>query len=154
MRILFLDIDGVLNHHMTPHRHDGTHLIHMDQEKVFMLNRAQDRSGFQVVLSSSWRHGNDWRGAMRANGIIFGFLDRTPLSVPWPLTSYAGGRRGSEIKTWLDTHPSPDAISYAILDDENDMLPEQQSHFFKTSGWFGQGLTQDLMDQVEAHLNA
>ena len=38
--------------------------------------------------------------------------------------------RSLEIQQWLENN---EVESYIILDDENDMLPEQQSRFVKTS---------------------
>lgn len=141
MRVLFVDIDGVLNTNRTPVQMDGSWLLMMDPEKVFLLNNLVDKHGFQVVLSSAWRHKDDWREEMRANGLLFTFLDRTP-------TDFNLMSRGEEIQAWLDTHPEVER--YAIIDDDRDMLPSQLPNFFKTL--CTRGLTPEIAEAVEKHL--
>ena len=43
--------------------------------------------------------------------------------------------RGTEIKMWMDENNFTG--NYIIIDDDNDMLPEQQPFFIKTSFWTG-----------------
>ena len=43
--------------------------------------------------------------------------------------------RGFEIQNYLDTQK--DVLSYCILDDDCDMLPEQKDHFFRTDPEIG-----------------
>jgi hypothetical protein len=141
-KVLFLDIDGVLNDNKTPIRFDVKNIpLHMDPVLVYRLNLIVDRVDCSLVLSSSWRIDKNWRQIMRANGIFGEFLDRTPDNRL--LTS-----RGREIKQWLDEHP--EVTRYAILDDNADMLDSQKPNFFKTSVLHG--LTQEIADAVEAHL--
>ena len=40
--------------------------------------------------------------------------------------------KGYEIKEWLSAH-GKNVSQYAILDDEQEMLPDQQSHFVQTN---------------------
>lgn len=146
--VLFLDIDGVLNHlgvkdHTPARWNDKGHLLMMDQDKVFMLNLAVDRHGLGVVLSSAWRHHDDWRDQMRSNGLVFQFLDRTPLKVK------NSKNRGSNIQAWLDAHP--EVTRYAIIDDAADMLEQQLPNFFRTDVTVG--LTPETMKAVVEHLN-
>jgi hypothetical protein len=56
--------------------------------------------------------------------------------------------RGTEIKTWLDSHQ--DVSCYAILDDNTDFLVGQP--LFKTS--WDKGLTEEIAEKVISHLNA
>ena len=48
--------------------------------------------------------------------------------------------KGSEIKEWLDINGSQ-VTHYAIIDDMEDMLPEQQPHFVQTDPTIG--ITED-----------
>ena len=58
--------------------------------------------------------------------------------------------RGDEIQEWLDEHPEVE--KYAIIDDDDDMLPEQEENFFQTD--FQTGLTDEIAKKVIKHLNS
>ena len=47
-----------------------------------------------------------------------------------------GDNKGWEIDEWLLKHKGQ-VNGYAIIDDENDMQPEQQEHFVQTNSQFG-----------------
>lgn len=70
-RVLFLDIDGVLNgHEYDPEAKSCS----INPECVRRLNRVLDATGCEVVLSSAWRY-MVLGGAMTLSG--FGYLLRT-----------------------------------------------------------------------------
>lgn len=161
IKAIFLDIDGVMNQYtivdgevtkFTPvsQTEDGL-LLQMDQELVFRLNKLVDRTGVELVLSSTWRIARPWRETMKANGIVKDFLDRTPRLPRLNGTSHEYCERGKEIKAWLDEHPEVE--DYVIIDDDSDFLPEQKEggHFFQTDMRKG-GLTQEIADAVEKYL--
>lgn len=154
--ILFLDYDGVLNRihpdgSGTPTRIVDGILTMTEPELVYRLNLLVDRTGAEIVLSSSWRHMPDWREAMKASGIVKPLLDRTPRHSDHKKYSIEHHElcRGHNIQDWLDDHP--DVERYAILDDSADMLPHQLRNFFKTET--AQGLTKEIADAVERHLS-
>lgn len=134
MRVLFLDVDGVLNSRNTTNFHE---LYPIDQYMAFLIGRIQLRTGCSVVLSSSWRHHPD--GVENVSKRVVELLDKTP---------HLSGCRGDEIKAWLDAHPEVE--KYAILDDDSDMLKEQMPNFFKTT--FDDGLTDEIAEAVIKHL--
>lgn len=138
MKVLFLDIDGVVN------SRDSTvfknSLWPLDPYKAFLVGKIQLDTGCEVVLSSSWRHHPD--GVAQVEERIVKLLDKTP-DIP-------NGIRGNEISQWLREHPEVDR--YAILDDDSDMLALQRPNFFKTT--FETGLTDEIAKQVTEHLNA
>lgn len=137
MKILFLDIDGVVNCATTAQRHRGA--IGIDPYMACLVRRIVEATGCQVVLSSSWRYFPGGREEVERQVCLL--LDVTPHSDL--------GCRGDEIRVWLNAHP--EVTRYAIVDDNSDMLPEQKSHFFKTS--WAVGLTQEIAGQVIKHLN-
>ena len=143
MKVLFLDYDGVINKiggsYSTATRPGKNGIIMSEPELVYRVNLIVDRTECEIVLSSSWRHFEDWREQMQESGIFRPMLDRTPLR---------GQSRGHEIQEWLDAHP--EVTRYAILDDESDMLAGQAHSFFKTET--AEGLTQEIADAVESHL--
>ena len=137
MKILFLDIDGVVN------SRDSTNFKNsmwpLDPYKAFLIGRIQLQTGCEVVLSSSWRHHPD--GVKNVRERIVDVLDVTPT---------VGEYRGHEIAAWLEKHPEVE--KYAILDDDCDMLVEQAPNFFKTT--FQEGLTDEIARAVIEHLNS
>lgn len=147
MKILFLDIDGVVNHKDTFRK--GDHFP-IDQYCAFLVGKIQLDTGCVVVLSSSWRHLPDAVEEVRKR--VVDILDVTD--------SCCSGIRGVEIHKWLTKHvPGFSSDGYrkgehqvAILDDDSDMLLWQKDHFFQTSFVNG-GLTKEIAERVTEHLN-
>lgn len=143
LRVIFLDIDGVLNCATTAARLPSG-VIGFDPAKVAMLNAVVDATGAKIVLSSSLRKQDDWREMLLENGVR-GAIDRTPSL---GFYRYEDRPRGREIAAWLEGHPEVER--YAIIDDSDDMLPDQP--LFRTA--WTTGLTQDVADAVIAHFAA
>lgn len=132
------DIDGVLNSEdYALYRFYSKKFTldeFFDERAIVLLNHIIKKTGAKVVLSSSWR--NDVPRTlemMRRNGFQYDFFDFTP---------YLGSRhRGSEIQMWIDKYEKDHEPleSYVILDDDNDMLPEQENNFVQCN--FQHGLT-------------
>lgn len=137
MKILFLDIDGVVNNAHASSSIDGWPI---ERFSAFLIGRIVEATGCKVVLSSSWRHSPE--GCVVVEKKVVRLFDKT-----------GDGRglvsRGSEIKEWLIAHP--EVARYAILDDNSDMLTEQMPNFFQTT--WEQGLTEDIANKVIEHLN-
>lgn len=133
MKVLFLDIDGVLNSRNTT---NFDQLWPLDPYMAFLVGKIQLDTDCQVVLSSSWRHHPE--GVALVEKRVVKLLDKTPDCATM---------RGDEIKKWLEDHP--EVTRYAILDDESDFHPDQP--LFKTS--FETGLTEEIAKQVTDHLN-
>ena len=121
MKVLFLDIDGVLNSHRTAIAFGGMFGVDkLDPIAVRLVRGIVDTADACVVLSSSWRLTHDFRELGKQ--LDLPMIDRTPSLV---------GPRGKEIKAWLDGHP--ECTRYAIVDDDGDMLPEQTPYFVQTN---------------------
>lgn len=126
MRVLFLDIDGVLNSTKTCVAFGGYpmelhHQQAFDRAAIGLLQRLCDSSGVQVVLSSAWRKHCRWDDAGKAFGLPI--ISATP--------DLCGQPRGAEIAAWLAEHP--EVKEFVILDDDADMLPEQKPRFVQTN---------------------
>lgn len=145
MKVVFLDVDGVLNKqdNFNPALNLGPYPV--DDYCVFLMGKIQLDTDCSIVVSSSWRHHADGMNAIRAkfNNVI----DKTGTS---SLIDYNDKPRGHEIQTWLDEHS--EVTKYAILDDDSDMLSEQLPSFFQTT--FKTGLTEDIAKRVTEYLNA
>ncbi|MBB3010662.1 HAD domain-containing protein [Cupriavidus alkaliphilus] len=127
MKVIFLDIDGVLNSRRTCIAHNGyPHGFTPDQMKMFdhaaigLVRDVCRGSGAVIVLSSSWRTLHAAEEV--AEALDLPVIDRTPS---------LAGNRGQEIAAWLAEHPSVQV--YAIVDDNSDMLESQRAHFVQTS---------------------
>ncbi len=140
MKILFLDIDGVVNCATTNFKTD---LWPLDRYMAFLVGKILLDTGCQIVLSSTWRHHPE--GVAIVEKHIGKVLDITPRG---------GEIRGEQIKAWLDSQSVKSDFfveKYAILDDDSDMLEEQMPNFFKTS--WQTGLTDEIANKVTEHLN-
>jgi hypothetical protein len=98
-------------------------------QAVQWLSEACQKFGFDIVITSTWRRNDNYKeclinGGLRPGINIFG---RTPYLY--------GKTRGEEIKAYLHEHP--EITDYIIIDDDEDMLPEQMSRFIKTDGYIG-----------------
>lgn len=144
-KILFLDIDGVVNCKNTAQRHRG--FIGIDPYMALLVNRIVEATGAEVVLSSTWRVTEDSREEVKAQ--VIDFADVTPPSTYNKRTEHYS-KRGEEIQAWLDENGHK-VGKYAILDDDTDMLPEQLPNYFQTT--WEVGLTQEIADKVIEHLN-
>jgi hypothetical protein len=142
MKVLFLDIDGVVNCQETMQRHRG--FIGIDPYLAFLVGNMVDDLKLIVVLSSSWRHSPE--GIEEVKKQVCPIMDLTP-SMPDPAEPHT--HRGTEIKAWLDKHPNVE--DYAIIDDDSDMLPEQLSHLFQTS--WKTGVTKEVIEKIVNYFN-
>lgn len=128
MKVLFLDIDGVLNSWRTslafggmPFNIIGADRAKFDEVAVRLIAAICKRAGASIVLSSSWRQEDYWDRIGDALGLPI--VDRTP--------QVFGATRGDEIAMWLGGHP--EVIRYAILDDMADAGEGHDDRFVRTS---------------------
>lgn len=138
MKVIFLDVDGVLNstNFHKSGRDKGVMQWKggkMDPDSVALLDRIVKATDAKIVISSTWRHFMnpfEMKHALRHLGLTSfrNVIDRTPTG---------RASRGDEIEEWLKLDPERAKVNpehdpvdgYVILDDDNDMLPHQQDHF-------------------------
>lgn len=146
MRVLFLDMDGVVlsgedlwasgrNRYLPP-------------DKIALVKEVCDRSGAIIVLSSTWRFSDDTESQLRNSGLCLHRDWRTPMSGRIG-SIFVGKCRGDEIAGWLVDHPEVE--SWAIVDDDSDMLPCQLDRFVQTP--FVTGIARDHAERLVAILN-
>lgn len=127
MKVIFLDIDGVLNNHDTLglDRYIPTPLVldkrihdHMSPWCIWHLNDIIKQSDAKVVISSTWRLGESTE-RLQAMLDVYGFKGEVIGKTDWLKTNDT--HRGDEIRKWLEEHWNLDIESFVILDDDSDM---------------------------------
>ena len=147
MKVIFLDVDGVLNsdEYFDKIRNLDIQGIEreVDIEKIKLLKKGIDKTGAKVVLSSSWRYTKyaQYLKELLSNYDIY--VDSTP---------FIENERGLEIKKWLSDNQ--DVEDFVILDDEIfDSYDESLiKNLIKTSNGngrnFGEGLLPRDVDEI------
>lgn len=135
MKVIFLDIDGVLNCRKTPNPRKFPYVI--DDELLTRFTQLLQQTGASVVLSSTWRY--DPAGIFSAKHYGVPFMDITPDMPDEP--------RCKEILEWLRDHP--EVTRYVVIDDEDDELDKLP--LFQPSS--RTGLTQKIVDGAADYLN-
>lgn len=131
MKVIFLDIDGVLNHQKwyktrieikqgTDNKDwsDRYPFYEFDPESVKVLNYIIENTGAKVVISSTWRHGrtvSDLQHILNSVGFNGEIIDTTP-SLNARIGKESAGYtvpRGCEIDWWLDNHGKFQRINWS-----------------------------------------
>lgn len=169
MKILFLDIDGVLNsertagifHYLT----EGTNGFggFFDADKPFtalddvkfdplcvaVLKKFVESNDLKIVISSTWRKNYEIEHFKK----MFALYDweDAPVIDKTTLDGGAGGFRGSQVEAYVNENI--DAIeAYVIFDDDKDFLDYQKElHFIHIHGAFG--LQYEDIKNAQAALN-
>lgn len=159
MNVIFLDIDGVLNNEVFVNAFWAIcKQLELNRKAANYLKSAVIRDEYgmlfcptavnqlewliestqaKIVISSTWRMSGlavmqeMWKHRNLPGEVI----DITPF--------HPKRERGEEIAAWLSVNP---VDRYIIIDDDNDMLPEQLPYFVQTD--FRYGLTFD--DAIKA----
>ncbi len=148
-KYIFLDFDGVLNseNNFSKLQQQGLPFADMygylfDSSAVECLRKIIEQTNAEIVVSSTWRiEGLQHLQTMWEERNLPGKLHSVTPFCQLPFIDIdmdidellekgkiSCGSRGTEIAEWLSTK-SPREYTYVILDDLNDMLPEQKEHF-------------------------
>ena len=151
MKILFLDIDGVLN----SWRYDQERISlqdNIDETRLPLLSRIVSSTNAKIVLTSSWR--KHWeRDSRKADSIgqhlnqLFGeyglaIFDKTLES--------SDNNRTDEIRNWLANNS---VEQFVIIDDITFGWDELESHLVRTNYRIGRGLHDSHVSQAISILN-
>jgi orotate phosphoribosyltransferase-like protein len=152
MKIIFLDVDGVLNS-IDSEDHLGA-FIGVDYSGVKLLREIVDKTGAEIVLVSSWKH--RWHKTKENQGVLANYLDKRLAEENLKIIDKTKDNitnRGEGIYNWLSVHPEVE--SWIILDDEIFEDYEQYGcmpYLVKTSFYDG-GLKDKHVEQAIALLN-
>lgn len=149
MKVIFLDIDGVLNtgiyaiHYFDICKHFGLsrngakdlrHGLrdefgsHFDNRCVQLLQYIIEETGAKIVISSTWR------GSGLQMMQLMWERRKLPGKVIGVTPFLNDLDRGYEIDEWLKENQ---VDSYVIIDDDCDILPQQINNFVQTDGEYG-----------------
>lgn len=158
MKIIFLDIDGVLNYNGYKTLTSSGSLF-VNDNKIKILKEIIERTGAKVVLSSTWRFG--WRQleqGLSDSWAIRDFIELRDKLLEYDIELYDKTpmfdrfmrRREEEIAAWLDKHKDVDG--YVIIDDlKGKWLRPCSDHLLQTSPNYG--LRQKHIQIAEKILN-
>lgn len=123
MKVIFLDVDGVLNS-----AQDGYSIRLRTDSHLKLLQRIIKETGAKIVLSSSWRIGftpasRNLLARFKEYGLEL--MDCTP--------ELPSSCRGDEIRQWLtDNVYNYDIENFVILDDEANMAEFTDKNLVQT----------------------
>ena len=129
MKVCFLDFDGVFTLTHTCYLLGG----YVDHTAVQILNKFLVDNEFKIVISSTWRKGSsalELSSYLNLSGFNSGLLFYDDFK-----TKSLSGFRGEEIAEWLSRHP--EVQNYIIVDDDDDMLPDQLGNFIHVDATIG-----------------
>lgn len=158
MKVIMLDVDGVLNCSSTKEQVQGYTFV--SDEKLELLKQLVDRTKAKVVLTSTWRHGWDDMDKELQNQDVDLFLalkDKLwdfgiELMDYTPITNGGMDRRGEEIDLWMKEWDGEPIESFVVLDDLNGCyLRPYSARLVRTS--FTKGLLQKHVDLAVKILN-
>ena len=127
MKILFLDVDGVLNS-----RKDGNSIKLSTDSHLRLLQEIVKATGAKIVLSSSWRVGpakafRNLNNRLAEYGLEI--MDSTPV-LP------GSSCKGDEIRQWLSDN-GQSVETFVILDDDEDMAEFTDTNLVQTDSEYG-----------------
>lgn len=147
-KIIFLDIDGVLNHQDAFRNKEFEYDLTFKYQKFSnkskeLLNRLITETNAKLVISSTWRSDGiaSLREIFRLEGIVGEIVGITPH---YSIQGYGSAPRGSEIESYLKTrgfwhvnYSEEEQLKYMersgienyIILDDSDMLYGQKNHF-------------------------
>ena len=138
-RVIFLDYDGVVN---TPMWNDkGTKCTYSfpkegkvnNFQAVQWISECCQKFHYDIVVTSTWRCSPNYKDCLINGGLRPGIEILGRTEDLWHPDH--DSCRGDEIAKYLSDHP--EINYYMIIDDEDDMLPEQKDHFIQTNGDVG-----------------
>ena len=151
-KLIFLDIDGVLNHQQGHEDGECAYDFNEKYQKfsttsTALLNKLIEKTNAEIVISSTWRC--DGLERMREIWTLEGMSgDITGITPHFSINGYGSAPRGCEIESYLKNQgfwhinyskdeqqkymDKSSIINYIILDDDSDMLYGQRNHFINT----------------------
>jgi len=151
-RVIFVDIDGVLNCDTTTNQINGWDFI--DDDKVALLADIIHKTNSEIVISSDWRFiptshydENDPESPVPMWSAFNAKLTEYNLRIS-DMTGPYNWSRGHEILEYVSRHD--DIERWIALDDIHNLGPAEPRHVF-VSGRYG--LTREIADKAIEMMN-
>lgn len=151
MKIIFLDIDGVLNY-------QGSSFL--DETCLKNLKYIVGKTGAKIVVISTWRVCLDddylkkYVSSPNSELLKYGRLFEEVFTneLKWiDIAPDLNERRSEEVELWLGTHP--DVESFVILDDFNCQYDKYYPNNWVRPSYYLDGLNRQLAEKTVRILN-
>jgi len=169
MKLIFLDIDGVLNSQIWDENRNYNHNLkgfksfidrYINPFSIELLNDLIKKTNAKIVISSSHRKKysvEELKQIFNIAGLKGEIIGKTPVLSFTGIENYNYSvPRGCEIKAWLETNKNIlnnkiEKVPYVIFDDDSDMLFWQRENYFRIDGFCG--LTPNIIFRATKFLN-
>ncbi len=145
MKILFLDIDGVLNSRAYDCRRNWNEKTNIDETRLPLVKEIIDKTGAKIVLISTWRrHWNSNENLCDEDGkCINSLFSKYGLAIydKTPDFGLLCGRK-DEVKAWLAGH-ADEIERFVILDDYRFGWEDLSDFCIFTDPRYGLGLEEE-----------
>jgi hypothetical protein len=144
MKVIFLDIDGVLNsERFLKNNQDET----IDRKNVSILKNVIDKTGSVIVISSAWRlwFDDNMMPKERYSQYLYDILCEFDIKLFGKTPDFSTEEirikkafsyvKAKEIIAWLDDHEVVD--KYVVIDDLDLKNDEINAHLIRTNGQVG-----------------
>ena len=154
MKIIFLDIDGVLNSRRYDQERAPGYANKIDVTRLPLLKEIVDRTGARIVLSTSWRMYWEPDEALCApiGQDINELFAQYELSIYDKTPTISARDRDEEVREWLSAH-NGEVESFVMLDDIAFGWGDLSDHLVRTSPMIGRGLEQEHVEKAILLLN-
>lgn len=127
-KVVFLDIDGVLNSGLSLYSGQYSHLKKwgIDKNIISAYKKFSEKHNIKTVIISTWRE----RAFGKNNEMEKIILDESEVALKIDgLTTVLNKKRGFEVELFIKEN---NIKNYVIVDDQDNFLPSQQERFVKT----------------------
>ena len=154
IKVIFLDIDGVLNSRKYDLTRDYAQNTNIDETRLPLLKEIVDVTGAKIVLSSTWRmHWNEnAKECSESGNYLNACFEKFGLKIYGKTPILARNTpRKDEIEAWL-RETDEEIESFVILDDYAFGWGNLAERLVKTSAHVGFGLEKEHVEKAIALL--
>lgn len=155
MKILFLDIDGVLNSREYDRHRNWNEQTDIDETRLPLVKEIIDKTGAKIVLISTWRsHWNRDESLCDEDGMYINRLFSKYGLTIYDKTPDLGllSKRKDEVKAWLAEHTG-EVERFVILDDYRFGWDGLSDFYIHTNPNYGLGLEEEHVEKAIVLLN-